>query len=93
MLFRSNDIKNVAGAVSSATISTDDLNKDAEEIAESTLGTIEKKGGDIGKQVKNSAAKTTATLNNKTSRINSSASNVVDNTKDNTIKTKSTINN
>lgn len=93
LLMSVNDIKNVAGAVSSATISTDDLNKDAEEIAESTLSTIEKKGGDIGKQVKNSAAKTTATLNNKTSRINSNASNVVDNTKDNTINTKSTISN
>lgn len=93
LLLSVNDIKNVAGAVSFATISTDDLDKDAEEIAEGTLSSIEKKGGDIGKQVKNSTAKTTAILNNKTSRINSNASNVVDNTKDNTINTKSTINN
>ncbi len=88
LLMSVNDIKNVAGAVSSATISTDALNKDAEEIAESTLNNIEKKGGDIGKQVKNSASKATSSLNNKTSRINSNASNVVDNTKDNTINAK-----
>lgn len=88
LLLSVNDIKNVAGAVSSATISADDLNKDAEEIAEGTLGSIEKKGGDIGKQVKNSASKTATALNNKASRINSNASNVVDNTKDNAISAK-----